>query len=303
LRKNYLKAYAFHGVHAEPYSDKDALGNCRFCLDDTHFSVNYLDGRYRCVKCERRGNLYTFLRDLHEHLSYTTTKGMLRKLSLERNIGAKTLHRFGLVYDDFTNEWILPIKVRKVNEETKEVTTPIVNLKRWVEDNGKRKLFSTPTCKSHLFNNLLPPEEDHETWICEGEWDVLALIDTLEDLPAFSTYRVLGRPGALVFPEDLGTIRGNFNFLGDHDPAGYRGSVVGCKRYQGPTRCYYTARRWNRNCNMLVWNRLPSENGDLDLLPPFLSNGAFPLGFDVRDLCSLGLPPEIVFRYIRENTF
>lgn len=280
--KNYLKAYSFHGVLAYPYSDKDAMGNCRFCGSDSHFSINIMDGRYRCLKCESRGNLYTFMNRLAMKLFEETSTRQYRELSVERGISVDSLHTFGLAWDDYCDSWVLPVRIYKQSEATREVSYPVVNLKRWLEIDGKKRLASTPTTKAHPFNNVTPISKE-QLWDCEGEWDVIALKDNLTN--TFKG-RLIGLSGAgnilQDFDDPQSPLKETINFLFDNDAAGRRGHILNFRSL--------VSRGYSKdNIKFINWENTVDGKRPL------------PVGYDIRDLCNSGRTPDEIWAYIRKN--
>jgi hypothetical protein len=157
-----------------------------------------------------------------------------------------------------------------------------VNLKRWLEIDGKKRLASTPTTKTHPFNNLTPNCKD-TLWVCEGEWDVIALKDTLPD--NFKG-RLIGLSGAGNILQDFDNprrrFRGTINFLFDNDAAGRRGNILNFRSL--------VSRGYSKdNIKFLNW-----EN-------TFDGKRPLPVGYDIRDLCNSGRTPDEVWAYIRKN--
>lgn len=232
--RNYAKAYSKYGIDLSPSSDPDNLvGQCPFsdCGKDFHFSVGKENGAWQCFRCGKTGNLYTFLKEWHAKCREATTEGHYKSLWKLRGINPKTLAQFSLAWDKVNRCWLLPIY--KINEHGRKV---MVNLKQWRQDaDGNSEFHGTPTCSSSLFNQpalfaphtrydkttndyipVTPPPSDlyidpttnqpadypysslenKPIWICEGEWDALALIQF--DPPAI----VVATPGANSFKDE-----------------------------------------------------------------------------------------------------
>ena len=288
----YLRAYSFHGVYGLVHTDQNTLAECRFCGDPDHFSIEISSGLFRCFKCERQGNLYVFLRYLWEHLLEDfwgePEQGWkhLKALAHERGIHSRVLQEHGIVYDKDLNHWVMPIFAPNYNPDgslNRASPRKIVNLKRWIEDNGKLKLFGTPTCSTHLYrldrivefervgtthrcnmsdDSLVMDFGGHPIidsslkqpfrFICEGEWDALAMASHITGC------RIIASPGADSFKRDwLDLTRsGSWLFLYDHDDAGYRGYATLAERLPNLS-----------NHRFLIWDK------------------SLPSGYDIRDLC------------------
>lgn len=220
---SYLRAYSFHGVYCHPQNSKDAIGDCPFCSTPEHFSVHMASGMFRCFVCGVKGNLYVFLRRKWEKLLSDFWRDpklawkRLKSLAAERGIKSSVLKDRGLVYDADLRHWVLPIFAPARNPDgSLNLVSPrkLVNLKRWVQINGKRYLHGTPTCAAHLYDwdrvverdsqpddcvvvdvletrvrprpNLLDSAIGPRTrrWVGEGEWDHLSLLSCCDGLDA-----------------------------------------------------------------------------------------------------------------------
>ena len=305
---DYLRAYSFHGCYPIRQSSSNALGDCRLCGSYEHFSIAINSGLFRCFKCEASGNLYTYLRLLWEKLSrdfwIDSRLGWtrLKALASERGINSHLLRDYGFVYDPFLSHWVLPIYAPAWNQDRVTVNSSsprkLVNLKRWVNYDGKRQFHGTPCCSTHLFNldrilrqnpgllvterhgdaTVRDPSEHLQIHVCEGEWDTLALVGVLGP-----SALVVGSPGANSFRRDwvdyvrLAPPDLLWNFLYDHDDAGLSGYESVASRLAdasvrrtrsigpggtGPGRDLLSQARF------LIWDKDRSY------------------GFDVRDLCN-----------------
>ena len=297
--RDYLRAYGFHGVHAFQTTRKDAMGNCRFCGDRGHFSINVMTGVFRCLKCEKKGNLYTFLNELWLMLLQKDSREAgYRKLSADRGISAKVLRNGGLVWDDELDRWLMPTTKLTdfiiVGEGCGHGKETVVNLKAWVPFEGKMKLLGTPTCKNHpkgmpsvlmrlamegtkLDKSYPEPRLGINLYVCEGEWDYLAFLDNEP-----GNRLVIGVPGAgydiLKYLEDVKTTPlgellkiSTLTLLYDNDVAGRKG-VASILQKNPPF-----------SVRTLYW---PDDT---------------PSKYDIRDLVNSGKTPEEVWEFIERN--
>lgn len=190
-----LAPYLQHGVrltwrHSTEVSG-EANGDCPFCGKENHFFVNKETGQYNCKVCSAGegdkpgGNLYNFLRKLHQESVLSTSDAELDMVAEERKITTTTLKRWGLVQSCIDREWMLPTYGVK----------GITNLYRWSKRDGKRKLLATKGLPQGLFGTQLGGTNDKkDIYLCEGPWDAMVLEEVL------SMYRING--GKLIATGD-----------------------------------------------------------------------------------------------------
>jgi len=321
---SYLRAYAFHGVYPYSQNAKDAIGDCRFCGNENHFSIMTHTGMFRCFKCGAKGNLYVFLRLLWEKLNADFWRDSrsgwrnLKALAGERGIPSRTLRDYGVVWDPKLRHWVLPIFAPNFNlDDSLNQVSPrkLVNLKRWVSIDGRRQFHGTYTCSAHLFNwdrvlvqsagsfgipaailggaSLSGHRRSADSCrtrilVCEGEWDALALIGTLGDL-----LPIVGTPGADTFkPEWADTVRRSnlgWDFLYDNDDAGIAGYSTIAERLVPPLKSPDAVRPTTAELGRLSRRTRWLIWGDRSLKK----------GYDIRDLCrDKNHDPDAVLAYL-----
>lgn len=316
---SYLRAYSFHGVYCHPQNSKDAIGDCPFCSTPEHFSVHMASGMFRCFVCGTKGNLYVFLRRKWEKLLSDFWRDprlawkRLKSLAAERGIKSSVLKDRGLVYDADLRHWVLPIFAPARNPDgSLNLVSPrkLVNLKRWVQINGKRYLHGTPTCAAHLYDwdrvaheqlsqlasrslvpirtslrllverNVATPRT--QLWVAEGEWDRLALASVDGSIPG--TIAVPGTDSCKL--EWLESLYGELGdgpevvWLFDNDDAGILGYESLCHKLrlfagwqpsaQSPDALARIADRLGRLAERTRFLIWPNDR---------------PVGYDIRDLC------------------
>lgn len=181
-----MNPFAFHGVDLTE-SGKQLVGSCPFCEKEGHFFVSQETLQWDCKSCGESGNVYTFLDLLHKYyLSETTEEQYAQLASIRKGISARTLRKYQVAWDSRLDRWIVPIRNAKKR---------LCNLRAWI--NGQ--LYNTPDpCKASLFR-ATDWKEDGPIYICEGEWDAMALAQLHKKIEETGT--ILAVPGANVFKE------------------------------------------------------------------------------------------------------
>lgn len=192
--KKELRPFEAHGVEFERIvGSNQAQGVCCFCGREDKFYCNTENGLWDCKSKEcvghRHGNVYTFLKQVATTHHDETVEADFKKLGIARGIGVHELKEAGLGFNG--KEWLIPARNSKGT---------VVDIRRWRE---KGKLMSTPGCSMGLFgmDALVKHRGDGWVWICEGEWDAMALRTALR-LAGRKGDCVVGVPGAGTFKND-----------------------------------------------------------------------------------------------------
>ncbi len=173
-----VRPYLFHGIslHWKP-TDKEAVGDCPYCGDEGHLSVNLQTSQHRCYKCGHTGNATTFLQWLHEESDKATT--IYQDLATNRRLlYPDTLAQWGLATSVLTGDWLVP----GYNAEGH-----LVQVYRYVQGKGRRFLQPTPTLGHALFGMNLWNPKHKDVYLCEGCWDAMALWEVLGSAKPHST--------------------------------------------------------------------------------------------------------------------
>ena len=210
LFKKYpkLKGFAQHGVEFTEETDDQAAGTCPWCHKKLKFWVNKDNRLWDCKVCGLQGNWEQFLECAHIEGRKQFKAVVGRPLSKERGISQQTFRAFGFGWNGI--EYTYPVRDMK----------RIIDLKRYKL--GKRGMST----KGGKISGLISPEkriESKRIWICEGEWDALALYEILKQKKIKEdVYAVCG---ASNFPKDMLPLFQNKEVVlcFDNDTAGQRG--------------------------------------------------------------------------------
>lgn len=178
-----LRPYHFHGIQFDLRGENsDPYVTCPFCDREKKFNIRADNGLFRCVVCDQSGNLYNFLRALHERSMRQTSDTDYLQLSSERrllSIGA--LKDWGVCRSSLSGDWLVP-----AYNDNKEVS----QLYRYAGVFSREKgmsyhLMPTPSGSTELLEQSILglqnfDQEKPDVWLCEGVWDAIALFEILK---------------------------------------------------------------------------------------------------------------------------
>lgn len=213
-----LEPFKFHGVGFK-FIGGQGIADCPICGKEKHFYADPETGKWDCKACLEKGNIYTFLRHVHQSRLADTTDADWQELSEYRKGIDWEIFRDGEIARD-GREWLLPI----YNAEGK-----LVNLDAWGGPGSE--IRGTKGLKLHMYGCEVFADTDNELLknpdtlfaVCEGRWDFLALASILGYVE--HPIIVLGVPGAGTFkPEWMELLKGRrVALLFDNDDAGQKG--------------------------------------------------------------------------------
>jgi len=183
-----LRGFKKHGFIASGRSGNHAYGHCCFCGKENKFYVNNQNMLWDCKVCLKKGNFKTFLKEVHLRNVKQLTPPDYVKLANNRGLPVEAFKYFQLGKHD------------------SEYTLPTFNEQREVQDIRTyklgKKIMSSPGCKVGLFNieNVDLSDTSKPMYLCEGEWDTIALSWLLRTLKIKAD--VVGVPGAQTFKRE-----------------------------------------------------------------------------------------------------
>lgn len=172
-----LRPYTFHGVtldYSGVSSGREPVGDCPFpfCGTEKKFYVSAETGQFECKSCQTSGNVYTFIRILHEQSVQERTDEWLEELAQSRGISPQFLEDWGIAPSVITGEVIIPGS----NSNGK-----MTNLYRWITDTRKNRkiLLATPTMRHGLFGMSKWNPDLEYAILAEGPWTSAACREIL----------------------------------------------------------------------------------------------------------------------------
>lgn len=245
-----LAAFEQHGVAIARTTGKEASGTCPWCGKRDKFFIETERLVWDCKVCGVHGNLEGFLAEAAKRNAAGTPAATLFALGKQRGgLRTATLQAFGMGFR--AGEYTYPARTLNARGEWR-----VCDVRRY-------KLGGRPHSTSGAHLGLIVPEAlrgSARVYICEGEWDGMALWQVLRELGHGED--VVAVCGAGNFPRKLvGWFGGkDVVLLFDNDEAGQKG----CAR---------------------AWGALQSVVGSLQRILWAKVKGAEAEGFDVRDLC------------------
>lgn len=211
-----LQGFAEHGVIFTVIGDphEQARAYCPFCGANGKFYVNKGNQLWDCKVCNENGNFRAFLTSAM-HMFATKFRGpCVKLLAQNRGVTVETLKYFGIGFDD--GIFKIPI------ESTSSPKSILCDIHRFKIGQGSR---ATSTATHGLFG-LKFLRKDGPIYLMEGEWDTLAMHETLRarNLPASC---LCSSGGAGTFKEDWLTHfeKRHVIICYDNDEAGRRGEA------------------------------------------------------------------------------
>ncbi len=218
-----LKGFAWHGVEFdEEVGGDNWRARCPFCDKNKHFFANEKNKLFDCKSCGVRGNFEKFLELIAARNVTMMTSKALRKLSKDRKLPEEAFKLWDIGWDG--KHYTIP---------TYNFQGKVVDVRSWKPDSN-RGVMSTPGAHVGLLGGKqIGKRIEEKVYVCEGEWDTLALDWLLRKLGKNGV--VVGVPGASTFKQEwIGYFSGReVQLLYDRDEAGDRGEALALERLTG----------------------------------------------------------------------
>lgn len=212
--RSKASTYKCHGIELTNGNGDQLSGTCPFCDKEDHFYVNASSGQYSCKSCSAEGNVVTFLTEFSRKVHEGTKQTSWDRLSTSRGIPQEVLRSHRLGWND--GVWLIPVYSE---------TGTVRDIRRW---DGVQTM-STTGCHLNLYGleTLAKVMGEHRrVWVCEGEWDAIAM-RWLLDLAGLFQDVVVGVPGAGSFKDEWVKwfVGHDVILCFDNDDAGDKGSL------------------------------------------------------------------------------
>jgi hypothetical protein len=185
-----IRTLACHGVELEPFGADQWRADCPFCQKAGKFYANAKTGQWDCKVCGERGNVVNFLTRHARRVADGTPKIALQRLAKLKSLPLRLLRSRDVGFDG--QVFTVPIYSE---------SGTVRDIRRFNErDNSVR---ASAGCKTQLggARELAKSASGARVWVCEGEWDAVAMDWTLEEAGVEGDV-VTWVPGASIFKEE-----------------------------------------------------------------------------------------------------
>lgn len=216
----HLKTYKSLGIEFLSVGD-ECVATCTFC-DHSKLYINAKEGFFDCKVCGNSGNKYTFMQLLYDELYDKTKDSHYKELSGVRGkLHWSAFKNAELAYDYRFKNWWIPVRNQNGS---------LINVRIWNPETNI--LRHTGGCSVSLYNMDKYDKTCKKVYICEGEWDCIAMEwFLLTEQSADNNVCVVSVPGASMFKQDWCKLFTNkeVTLLYDNDKAGRDGSSKAIK--------------------------------------------------------------------------
>jgi DNA-binding HxlR family transcriptional regulator len=215
-----LWSFGFHGVEftekREGGKGTQYVADCPFCGKAQHFFVNVKTSQWDCKRCQRRGNVYSFLEQWHGFWLKKTSDDDYKELGADRGIPWGQFKRSEWAWNSRRKQWLILVRNFKGGAVDLRCYRP------------GSKVMTTKGRDTGLLgaHELSDPERKKEpVYVNEGEGDREALSWLLRKVKEPGI--VLSVPGAGTFKEEWADwlVGRKVYFLYDNDQYGDDGSA------------------------------------------------------------------------------
>lgn len=243
-KEKIVQAFSTWGFEELGKAGNQHYGNCVFCGNENKFYINQENALWDCKVCGMSGNYMKFLNRISERNQKIIKDKHYQILSSDRGLPEIAFRKHGI------GVWGKTFSIPILDEEGR-----LKDLRRF---RPGKKMMASLGCSTGLWGaeRLKKADKSQPVYVCEGEWDGMALYWLLRSLSKAGV--VVAVPGANTFKNEwVPLFEGRIVYACyDNDEAGDLGDVTIEKKLTGTARKIHHL-HWSAN--------LPS-------------------GFDVRDL-------------------
>ena len=257
-----LKVFKQYGFIAQGTSGNQVIGRCTFCGTNKKFFINPDKKTWDCKICGHEGGYQKFLSQMVAHCHKNFKGHVSDRLIARRGISEEIFKTFGIGYNTLNETYLIPVW----NHDKKELyNVRIYDIKTGI-------LKNTAGSKASMFGLPFTARPYKVVWLCEGEWDAIAMNEILIKNKLKDTI-VLSVPGANTFK---GQWTGLFNrkivhvaYDNDYDITDSKGIFRPGAGKLGAKKIYENLKGISTSLDFVNW-------------PP-----SFKDGFDISDLYKL----------------
>ena len=227
-RRDFLKVFESHGVSFIGERGDQMYGSCPFSGKEDKFYVNTNNGLWDSKTAGLSGNVAKFLHLRSRQYRGELKGSRLRALAENRQLLPTAFLQWEIGWDIGTESYTFPIRDYDGN---------VVDIRRY--SLRTKLMMSTAGCHVGLIGaHRLKEDPTAPVYLCEGEWDAMAIHWLIHSKEVDEPGIVLGVPGAGTFKEMWTPwLKGRtVHTLYDNDPAGKQGEEVVLERLKGSVR-------------------------------------------------------------------
>lgn len=235
-RNKYQRFFKHYGVSLDLTNRGEQFqGDCPFpdCIKpESHFYVSVSRGQWDCKHCGLSGNIYSFMALLYQQYSRRMKEADYTWLEKQRpGIDAKTFRKYNISRFGPSSVLLPSLSTPEgfARSETGLLSLPIYRELSNDDNTVSYKILNPPIVSSALFG-LQFYKPRLPIFICEGQWDTLALHSLLSRIKkgtktVADSINILGVPGSSTFPTKyLSLLSGvDVSIVFDNDAAGSTG--------------------------------------------------------------------------------
>lgn len=217
-----LRAFTSHGASLHSVSGEQAMGDCPFCGKIGKFYVQYEKLLWDCKVCAASGNFHTFLEKINERNKKLITQKEIDALAANRGLPTAAFKWLELGYH---GQYTIAVR----NATGKLIDLRIYKL-------GSKTISTAGAELGLLGLPELIKAKGQPAYICEGEWDTVAMQWLLDSNK--KPGRAVCSPGANTFKPEWADFFQNraVNVLYDNDGAGLKGEKIVIDRLMGKVK-------------------------------------------------------------------
>lgn len=207
-----IKAFTQHGFDPVDGAGDEIVGTCPFCAKPKLY-VNHKSHAWDCKVCGKSGGFQKWLQAIAEWAQGEFKGKAAINLRKNRGLKIESFRWGGVGFNPITLAYTVPIW----NKDK----TQIQDIRRY----EKRRMMATSTCRAGLFGIDKLGSKNGPLWLCEGEWDGIALREVIRDSGASGD--VLAVPGGLTFKTDWEPLFKGRDVIVcyDNDDTGQKGAI------------------------------------------------------------------------------
>lgn len=232
-----IKPFNWLGADLKPQQNSDNwIGDCPFCGGEEKFFVNEERSVFDCKSCGIEGNQITFMTRLASELREATLRRQFVKLGQERGtvkvdghelsypIPVKVLSSFKMVWDDINEGWLVPCFSPKGDT--------VRSMRRYKRK--QMRAIAGVDLQLGGMERLQLVKKGGKVWLCEGEWDAVAMALLLQE-SGRDKDQVVWVPGSNCMREKWAATMSGYDIIAvyDNDTAGEKGALKAYKHCNG----------------------------------------------------------------------